>query len=71
MMARHIVNGKYEFSTTKPVCFDGYYVDVQIKICWCIISKTVVNEQAFYKDSINDCSDLADSCVNAIGKKIT
>ena len=29
----------------------------------------VLNEQAFYKDSINNCSDLADSFVNAIGKK--
>ena len=29
----------------------------------------VVNEQAFYKDSINNCSDLADSFVNAIGKQ--
>ena len=28
----------------------------------------VANEQAFYKDSINNCSDLADSFVNATGK---
>ena len=27
----------------------------------------MVNEQAFYKDSINNCSDLADAFVNAIG----
>ena len=29
----------------------------------------VGNERAFDKDSINNCSDLADSFVNAIGKK--
>ena len=30
----------------------------------------VVNEQAFYKDSINNCSDLADSFANASVKKL-
>ena len=38
-------------------------------MCLLFDGMAAVNEQAFYKDSINNCSDLADSSVNATGKK--
>ena len=37
--------------------------------CLLFDGMAVVNEQAFYKDSINNCSDLADYFVDAIDKK--
>ena len=37
--------------------------------CLLFDKMAVVNEQAFYKDSINNCSDLADYFVDAIDKK--